>query len=220
VSEPYNLKHIEPGRIISLTDAIFAIAMTVLVLTLDPPKLPHHPTEADVWNGVMQVMPNFLAFVASFVILGMYWLGHHAAFRYIQSMNRTLIWLNIYFLLFVSMVPYTTDLYAGDENSRIANTVFGANLIVLGLLSYSMWAYAIANGHVDNNLPRYLAGYITRRILTGPVLAAIGLLASLWEPVYAEYIFFGMVPVFMISGRIGEAIFPQDDLNNPAEPSS
>jgi uncharacterized membrane protein len=122
-------------------------------------------------------------------------------FRFIERMDRTTAWLNIYYLLFVTLVPFTTGLYAGNENSRIANTVFGSNLIILGLLSYAMWVYSIRAGHADSDLPTPVRSFTSQRLLMGPLLAGIGMTASLFQPVFAEYIFFAMVPIFMFSVR-------------------
>lgn len=217
-----DLTRFDKGRILTLTDGIFAIAMTVLALTLRPPSLPPHPTEAQVWAGIIHILPNLSAYVASFAILGMYWISHHAIFRFVEGIDRTVTWVNLYFLMFVSLVPFTTDFYAGDNNSRIANTVFGANLIVMGLLAYSMWTYSISKNFLHHNLSKEIKNYVTRRILTGPALASLALVATLFQPIYAEYIFFAMIPIFMLSAKIARSglVFSAESGNNSSDQSS
>jgi hypothetical protein len=72
------------------------------------------------------------------------------------------------------------------------------------MLSYAMWAYATSAGHIAENLPTRVKQYTARRLLTGPLIAALALLASLVQPVWAEYIFCAMVPLFMFSARFAE----------------
>ena len=197
----FELTDFGKSRTEALTDGIFAIAMTILVLNLDIPSLPKQPTDVQVWQAIVKVMPNALAFVASFITLGMYWVSHHSAFRFLTRSDRTVLWLNMYFLLFASLVPFTTNLYAGDADSRVANAVFGANLVIMGLLTYAMWAYACMRKFIAEDMPGEVRRFITRRILTAPLLAALALLLSQFEPVWAEAVYFGMVPFFMFSVR-------------------
>ncbi len=187
-------------RIEALTDGIFSIAMTVLVLTLEAPKLSADATDEQVLDAVGKLMPSGLAFVASFVTLGMFWIGHHSIFRFIQKPDRVLLWMNIYFLMFVSLVPFTSSFYSDDANSRLANAMFGGNLVILGLISFSMWAYASRHkGYVSDDIPEDVRRFIVRRTLTVPLVASIALAASLIQPLWAEAIYFAMVPVFMFS---------------------
>ncbi len=186
-------------RLETLTDGIFAIAMTVLVLTLSPPDFPDSATNAEVYEKLQNMFPNFLAFVASFFTLGMYWVTHHAAFRFLIRTDRVILWLNICFLLMVSIVPFTTGLYAGDVNNMIVNTIFGANLIIMGLINYAMWTYARHQGFVFKGISEESRHFSTRRILTAPVIATVAMFASMIQPRFAEAIYFAMVPVFLLS---------------------
>ncbi|MEZ0326385.1 MAG: TMEM175 family protein [Fimbriimonas sp.] len=186
-------------RLETLTDGIFAIAMTVLVLTLKPPDLPDSATNQQVMDTLAKMVPNFIAFVASFFTLGMFWATHHAAFRYLTRTDRVIVWLNMSFLLMVSIVPFTTGLYAGDVDNTIVNTVFGANLILMGLLNYAMWAHARARGYVYKEISEEARHFSTRRILTAPAIAAIAMVASMIQPRFAEVIYFSMVPLFMVT---------------------
>lgn len=189
------------GRVEALTDGIFAIAMTILVLNLDIPSVGHHRSEAEMQAALIKVFPNLLAFVASFITLGMYWISHHSAFRFLVRSDRVVLWLNMYFLMFVCLVPFTTGLYAGDADSVVANAVFGANLVLVGLLAYAMWAYACAKKYIAPEMTEEVQRFLTQRILTAPLLAAIALFLSLFQPVWAEAVYFLMVPFYMFSVR-------------------
>lgn len=188
------------SRIEALTDGIFAIAMTILVLEIQLPKLPPHPSETVVWQALAGLYPDFLAYVASFMTLAVYWVTHHTAFRSVMRPDRVVMWLNMVFLMFVALVPFTTNFYAGDADSRIANAVFGANLIFLGLLAYLIWAYS-CDRNLTGSTNLTIRRAISRMILTGPVVALIALAVSLLQPVWAELIYFSMIPFLMISIR-------------------
>jgi uncharacterized membrane protein len=220
-STDLDLFHYQTSRLEALSDGIFAIAMTVLVLNLGPMKFEQkNPTEAQILEALSNMLPDFFAFAGSFITLGMYWMGHHTMFRFIEKADRTIFWLNLYFLMFVSLMPFTTGLYAGDENSRIANTIFGANLVVLGLLSYAMWAYSIKRKLIPKDFPIEAVQFTSRRILTGPLLASIALAVSLFQPIYAEYIYFAMVPTFMFTARMPVLERPEKRGNNSGRLSS
>jgi uncharacterized membrane protein len=188
-------------RLETLTDGIFAIAMTVLVLTLNPPAFKDGATNAEVLAKLGAMMPNFVAFAASFFTLGMFWVTHHAAFRYMTRTDRVILWLNICFLLLVSVVPFTTGMYAGDVNNTIVNSIYGGNVIIMGLLNYAMWSYARHQGFIFKELSEASRNFSTRRILTAPIIATVAMLASAFQPHFAEVIYFSMVPLFMVTVR-------------------
>jgi uncharacterized membrane protein len=188
-------------RLEALSDGIFAIAMTVLVLTVTAPDLPDSATNAQVYAKLASLMPEFIAFVASFITLGMYWMTHHLALRYLVKTDRVVLWLNMYLLLLVSAVPFTTQLYSGDVDNIIVNTVFGANLILLGILNYAIWAYSNLQGYLFHDLTDDDRHFTSRRLLTAPILSCIAMVAAMFQPRFAEIIYFAMVPVFMLTVR-------------------
>ncbi len=216
----YDLSRFGKVRIEALTDGIFAIAMTVLVLNLNPPNLPDNYTEEQVLEALQKMLPSFFAFMASFITLGMYWVAHHSLFRFLIQTDKAILWLNMYFLMFVSLVPFTSGLYSGDTNSRITNSLFGANLILLGLLSYGIWSYARTHGHVVEDMPDDAKHFITRRLLTAPLLAATAMVVSLFQPIYAEYVYFAMIPIFMITVRRLDWPFSKKSGNRFEPPAS
>jgi len=96
-------------RIEALTDGIFAIAMTLMVFDIKVAPVAH----MDQWNlrhELIQLWPRFLAYVISFVMLGVYWVGHHNQYHYIRRTDRPFLWINIFFLMGVSLIPFSTSL--------------------------------------------------------------------------------------------------------------
>ena len=102
--------------------------------------------KADAPAPSVELLPNLLNIVVSFVILGMYWVGHHTQFEFIKRGNQTLLWLNIVFLTCVSLIPFSAGILGRHGAQQIAVVIYGLNLIVVALSHYAMWRYA-TNGH-------------------------------------------------------------------------
>jgi uncharacterized membrane protein len=95
----------ELDRLIFFSDGIFAIAMTLLVLEISVPEVPSDLAAAEVPAEVLALWPKFFSYVLSFLVIGTYWIAHHQTFRYVASYDRTLLWLNLLFLLSISFIP-------------------------------------------------------------------------------------------------------------------
>src|SRR5256714_190267 len=163
------------NRLEALVDGVFAVVMTLLVLDI---KVPHPANPADLLQDLSKLRSTLLSYALSFVIAGIYWVGHHNQFAYIRRTDRPLLWINILFLMCVAFIPFSAALLAAYPGQRIAVIIYGANLIVVGLVLYLHWWYATRNYHlVDANLDPHVVRLATTRILMAPViyLLAIGL---------------------------------------------
>jgi uncharacterized membrane protein len=188
------------SRVEALTDGIFAIAMTVLVLTIEVPRFQPGATDVDMMVELRRLLPSFLAFMASFVTLGLFWVGHHNVMRFVERVDRNILWAHLYFLMAVSLVPFTTSLYSREATSRIANALFGTNLILLALLTLLIWRYCLRRpGYVTEELPEKLRIYVTRRIVFLPAIPVLAMIVSLVQPHWAEFVYFAMIPLYMAS---------------------
>ena len=125
---------VDTARLLALSDGIFAIAATLLVLNLHP-DLPFFGTGGSI--GAIS------AYVLSFVIVGTYWLGHHRMFSFIQRADAWLLRLNIAFLFFVSALPFVTAVLNDDKVHHYDGTqVYAGTLALMSLLELAMWLYA------------------------------------------------------------------------------
>lgn len=106
-----------------------------------------------MWNATKQ--PKILSFGISFIILAIYWIAHHRQFHYIKRSNRTLIWINIMFLMATCLLPFSTSLLGEHEEQEISILVYGSNSIIKASSLYGQWWYAtshrgrLVNGNVD-----------------------------------------------------------------------
>jgi uncharacterized membrane protein len=185
------------GRLEALTDGIFAFAMTLLVTTLDFPNPdPSTPLPALTLHlMVVTYFPDFMNYVIAFIILAGFWVTHHTLFHHIRFIDRTILWLNILSLLFVALLPFTTDL-VGDYPDPLAAIFFEANLLAIGLLLFLIWNYATTERRfVEKELDEAAVRVHSRRTLLVPVVSALGIFLALlgfgWTTlVYAATPFF------------------------------
>jgi uncharacterized membrane protein len=191
-------------RIEALADGIFAIAMTLLVLTLTLPdatqtKLNLSQLLADQW-------PKFFNYALSFLLLAVFWMVHHQQFHVIRRTDRGHIWINIGILMFVALMPFSTDVTGSYSHETLAEILFSANLLILGLLFLLNWWYACRNHRlVDPDLSRETIISGIRRNCVTPVVAAISMVLSLFIPrwgltVYMLIPFVHLHPWFRHSG--------------------
>lgn len=162
-------------RLNALSDGVFAIAITLLVLELRVPEtLPH----GGVITALVEMAPKFGGHVLSFVVLGMYWVGHHNMFRHIPRHDRTLQWLNIFYLMFIGAMPFFAGLLVQHSEDTFSLVAYSANLAMVGLSQDAIWWYASRKRRlVDPNIYSDLVAFVHRRILLAPALylIAIGL---------------------------------------------
>lgn len=132
----------ELERLIFFSDAIFAIAITLLVLDIKIPEIPGTQAEAELPARLRDLAPNILSYVISFLVIASYWLTHHRIFAYIRRYDRRLLWLNIYFLLFVAFLPFPTGLMGRYGDTHFAFTFYALLQVAIGLLLAAIWWHA------------------------------------------------------------------------------
>lgn len=191
---------LETKRIEALSDGVFAIAMTLLILELKVPEIGHGAAASELPRGLLALWPKFLCYVISFITLGVYWVAHHLHFLSIKRADRMLLWINILILMAISLIPFTTALIGEYVTARLPVMVYGVNLVCVGLLLELHWRYA-TKGHrlVDADLDPALIRSVSQVILLGPAiyLAAIALcFVSTWISIalYLLVNFLYMIP--------------------------
>lgn len=158
------------SRLESLTDGVFAIIMTILVFNVSVPELilfaEGEYTSERLSSRLLDLWPDILAYIVSFVTLGVYWVAHHRIFRWIVNVDRPLIWINISFLMTIGLIPFSTALLTQYRDQQISIFIFSSNAILAGAIIYSLYHYA--NGHlelVDKTVHSLIKNRSGRRIL-------------------------------------------------------
>ena len=190
------------NRIEALSDGIFAIAMTLLVLELHIPDLPPNAPNVQVAPALFKLWPKFLTYAVSFISLGVYWIGHHNMYHAIRRSDRVLLWLNILFFMFVSLLPFSTSFLNAFRQTQVAPLFLGANLTSIGWLLYLQWAYASAQ-------PEMVAGFVTpayrtlvrSRFLMIPIVATLTMLVCFWSANILLAVYAVLLPFYMIPSQ-------------------
>jgi uncharacterized membrane protein len=136
----------DPGRIISLSDGIFAFAMTLLALSLAiPVGPPGSNTEAyssTLAHKLLTEYPDLYAYILAFIIIAMWWTLHHALFAYIKRFDATLMWLNLLFLLGIAVSPFTLGVWIAYDNTTAGTELYGSAQALVGVAMCAMVYYA------------------------------------------------------------------------------
>ena len=160
------------GRLANLSDSIFGVAMTLLVLEI---RLPSYiQTERQLWDALLALAPRFLVYFMSFLTLGIFWNAQQAQLSRLARGDRNLTWIHIAFLATVAVTPFSTALEENFIQLRIALAIFWLNLLLLGLLLYASWRYASANGLLRKDVNHEVQYAIGHRIVLAETLYAIG----------------------------------------------
>lgn len=188
---------ITTNRIEALSDGVFAIVMTLLVFDLSVPTM-EEVAQIGLSAALAELLPNLFSYALSFLILGVFWVGHHNQFFYIRRADRTLLWINIVFLMCVALLPFTAPLAARFGEESLALIVYDLNLIFAGLALFWHWAYATRDSHLlSQPLDPLIRRRVNQRILLAPGLYGLALLVAIFAPTIS----FGidiLVPVLYI----------------------
>lgn len=165
--QPWGENGTELERLLFFSDAVFAIAITLLAIDINAPDLPAGAARDELPRRVFDLAPAIAAYVISFLVIGRYWIAHHRLFHYIVRYDGRLLWLNLLFLLAIGFLPFPPDLLSRYGDTPFAAACYAAFLAVVGLLLAALWAYAAA-GHrlVDRHLDRDLIRRTLLRLLT------------------------------------------------------
>lgn len=168
-------------RVGALSDGVFAIAMTLIVLEIRVPGIADIHTEAGLWHALVALGPRFLTYLMSFLTLGIFWTGQQTQLHLFSRSDRDLTWIHFGFLAAVSLLPFSTSLLAQFIEFRLALAVYWANILVLGAILFGGWVYASRAGLVRDDAPRDICAAIERRIAVAQALYFAGMLMGLYD---------------------------------------
>jgi uncharacterized membrane protein len=172
----------QPGleRVKFFSDGVFAIAITLLVLSLGLPK---GTTQGNLAHGLGSIWPEYGAFAFTFLLIGLRWLTHLVQFRHIRSYDYMLLGLNLGLLLVVVFLPFASKVLADYPNSRAACILYGASMAVAGVVSTALWWHACRTPSIiDPDLDTYMQKNFLLRWLTLPVFFTIAVVVAAIVP--------------------------------------
>ena len=160
-------------RMVFFSDAVFAIALTLLALDL---KLPEGIAAAQLDGALIDALPELFAYALSFVIIAKTWLAHHSDFALIRRFDSTLAWLNLALLFFIAMLPAPTSVLSeyGDDPTPWPSILYAVNIAAIYLLLGVIWRYARHAKLMDPGI----AAHVHRRIFTARMMVPVVFLLS------------------------------------------
>lgn len=186
------------GRTGALADGVFAIVMTLIVFELNLPE------DADsVADGLRELSTALLTFIISFVILGQYWVAHHNQMAYVQQVDQAFLWLNITYLMGVSLVPFSARLLGTYNDDVLAAVVYSANLCFISFCHYLIWHYATSKDAtdkrrlVDNAMPPEVVRLGMELSLLPIAFYVVATVCAFFSIIIA-YIVYAVVPAWVI----------------------
>jgi uncharacterized membrane protein len=190
--------HFNKNRIETLTDGVFAIAMTLLVTGLDIPKLNGIITSGAVDTLIASLLPDFIHYLVAFVLLATFWWASHLRSHYHRSIDSRMSFLTIATLLFVALIPFSTNLAGDFPLNAHAVIIFELNLFIIGLLSVLQWNQVIHDA-VSMDPDTDIRVLILNRdeACIFPVLSTLAILLALLSVPWGIFIYL-VAPVYFV----------------------
>jgi uncharacterized membrane protein len=161
-------------RLAAISDGVFAVAMTLLVLDLHTPAAEAIHSEAGLWQAVAALAPRVLVYLMSFLTLGIFWVGQQTQLNQLERSDRNFTWLHLAFLFAVSLTPFSTSLMAEFIAYRVALVIYWANILLLGIILYTAWSYAYRNRLLKADVTEEVDQAFRRRVVVSQLLYAFG----------------------------------------------
>jgi uncharacterized membrane protein len=188
-------------RIEGLTDGIFAIVMTLLVLELKVPELERHAANREIVEKLAVLGPQFFSFFLTFALAGLFWFQHHSSLQHIRHMTRPLILLNLCFLAFVSLLPFSAGMLGRFLQTPIALQIYYGNQLVVSLLLATQWEVVRRGGLIGEAITPAERVRIPLRLRGIAAACAVALLAAFVQPGWAMNVFAVAAVALRLIGR-------------------
>jgi len=200
-------KEFQLERLILFSDAVFAIAITLLVIEIKVPELHGEFSDHLLGPELLHLIPKFIGFLISFFIIGLYWTIHHQMFGFVINYDRKLLWLNLLFLMSIVLMPFSSGLY-GEYSvpaaiyMHLPYGIYVANILFSGIMTYCLWTY-LANPErkLTEGIPS--AAYVRMakaRSVVVSLVFVLSFLVTLWAPIGGRYVPM-LIPVAMMLVR-------------------
>lgn len=184
-------------RMEALTDGIFAIAMTLLVLELKLPEAPKNISAGELMHRLGEQIPAFFSFLVSFLYCGVLWILHHLAVHFFRHIQTVLAWLNLFFLLTISLLPFSCALLGHFLRNPAAEEIYFANLFAAALLLLAQWFVAKKKGLINNDDPA-AARDMELRLMFIPSALVPAMIVTPYKPLAGFYALSGVLVAMRI----------------------
>jgi len=203
-------------RVEAFSDGVIAIAITLLVLTLRVPNA----KDGDLIDALLDQWPSYVAFIVSFVVIGIMWVSHHSMFERIATVDRPLLFLNLLLLMGFAFLPYPTSLLAryvadGGSNSHVAAAMYSTTMVGIGLVFLAMWAQLARRPELlVPGIPPERVRIAMKRSLVGPIVYALTIGLAFISAAACFFVYAG-VAIYFARGPSSRAAVPDHPGTTP-----
>lgn len=186
-------------RVVFFSDAVFAIAITLLVIEI---KIPTHDQIHELgMSGVLsKLIPLFIAFLISFLVTALFWRWHLVIMNFVKTIDNRLIWLNVWLLLFVALLPFSSGFYSENFASNGPFFIYCADLALIGFFSYFITSYVIKKEKLAESVGKAQARWMAQRALIVPVVFVLCIPLAMLSPLVGR-LGFTLIFVFQVIGE-------------------
>ena len=185
------------GRILALSDGVFAIALTLLILDI---VLPVKTNDGNLGQALLRIWPRYLAYALSFLVIARYWVIHHQTFKLIVRDNTTLVWLNFLLLFFIAFLPFPTAVIGAHEGSAAAAVLYAIAVCLTGASSAAYLWYATGRANlIRPDVGRGQIRAMRARSMSGPVFFALTVPVAAFVSYLAEALWIFAFPLARMS---------------------
>ncbi|MEL4897829.1 TMEM175 family protein [Crocosphaera sp. Alani8] len=186
-------------RLKRLSDGIFMLAMTLMVLQFDLPNVESELSSQEIKEFLIAQLPALYIYLGTFILIAFYWFSNLQQFTHYKKTDTIHLWLNLLSLMFVVLIPYTNDLINIYSLNNYVQIFYSLNLLLVGLFSSLSWWYASrSNRLIDSTLEKKESVKIGIESLIEPFVSLFSIFVSLINPTYWEWSFLLIFPLYLI----------------------
>lgn len=190
-------------RLAALSDGLFAVAMTLLVLDLHAPARELIHSEQDLSAALLAIAPRAVVYLMSFMTLGIFWVGQQTQMNHLTGSDRNLTWIHLGFLLAVSLTPFSTALMGEFIGFRLALLLYWGNILLLGVMLFAGWRYARKAGLFKPDIPPGIGPWVEQRIVSSQSMYAFGALLCVFNTYWSLGVIVLVQLIYVFAPRWG-----------------
>jgi uncharacterized membrane protein len=187
---------IKVEHVISFSDAIFAFAITLIALSIDIPDLPSNLTQSELLDKLYDLFPQFESYIISFAVIAIFWVSYHQVFNHIKGSHIIMVYLNLLFLLLITLLSLSTSLVINYGGYHIPYIIYSIMVILTSSLLAMIWWHATKDKLlIDKNLHQFYIKGVMITLISIPLVFTVSIIISFVNLDIAEYFWLVIAPL-------------------------
>lgn len=197
----FDHESVEFGRVVAFSDGLFAIAMTLLVVTIAVPAIDDKDSIGALADALGEMEAQVISFFISFAVIGRYWIAHHTFFSQLKGIDGGLMGLNLLYLAFVAFLPFPTDLLGTYFENPLAVTIYAVSVAIVSGLEVVLFRHAHRNGLLSRRWPDDVYRWVTLTSLLPVALFTLSIPIAYVSTTAAACSWLLAFPIFAFADR-------------------